>query len=319
MEWIGRETWDALVEDAARAPTVASRLGRFAGRAADASGGRLSRIVFLFDEVDILVRPFLQEDPVLRAYVDDLLRGLRGLSQTRSEISFVLTGTNLIRHFLLGGYDQAFFGSIELFPVGGLDWEDEWDRAACKKLVFPRLVAERLRPERNVPRYVHEVAGGVPYYLSCIGFAVAQMSLRSRVTRATVNHTIAQSFSHEALWSNKLRPDVVLKILEPMHATMGARDQWIGRLLLFKFSKFITLNFRHCPKHLVVDDEQVRNVTDNDESLTLHMIDKLASFGFIELDGSRVSFSVPLFGEALRARAESEIPNAIHQIYSHGS
>lgn len=271
--------------------------------------GQVGRVILIFDEGDKLVQPYLARSETYHRHINAVLGQLRSISQHLPDVGLVLAGTDLMRR-LMNEYHQPFFASTEQLTIGGLDWETEL--SAIRRLVFPPAVGQKLRVEDETLKYVFDLTGGIPYYLACVGYAIAALSRRAHVTIPSVNRAVEMIMTDQVPGTLQLNPAIFIKPLETL-ASLGSPRDLIAELILYKLSEEIALDFPTAsPAHILDDEELLERVGGNERELRKMMQD-LQDCQFIEVVPGQLCFQVPIFGHALRFQSALRIPTLLEQ------
>lgn len=306
---VSSESLQALGRRNDQADSFSEMLEGYLGGLLDLAKGHVGRVILIFDEGDKLVQPFLARSDTYHRHINAVLGQFRSISQHLAGVGIVLAGTDLMRR-LMSDYHQSFFSSTQVLTIGGLDWEAELD--AIVRLVFPPAVKQRLQVEDDTLRYIFDLTGGIPYYLACVGYAIAALTRRAHVTISTVNRAVEGIMTDQVPGTLQLNPGIFLKPLETL-ASLGSPREQIALLVLYKLSGEIELDFPTASPAHIVDDEELLERLGGKERDLWALIRVLGDCQFIDVLPGQLRFKVPIFGHALRSQRAIRIPTLLEQ------
>lgn len=270
----------------------------------DLSGGRLSSLAFLFDEIEWFESLWREGQ---RSEVRSLLATLRTVVQHVDGVSLILAGSDVANRFVKD-YEQPLYASIEVSHIGGFDSRGELEDA--RNVFHPATLRPYFQVADDVLEYALEVCDGVPYFLSLLGSEVAILADHRRVMKSRVDRA-AKSLvwgRHDA--SDR---DRHFKFLKAMHdlQVLGHYGRVRAEVYLCCLAKETSLAFP------LVREKRVRQTlkglcpfVDEAEWREARK-DCLETARLIVRQGGGLRFRIPIMGEALRRSYDESIDSRV--------
>lgn len=305
---INRTTFDHLARRA-EGESLSSRLEVFVSAVAEATKGRISRIVFLLDEFDRYVGSIL-EGGEAAAEARALMWQVRQVIQHQERVVFVLAGSGLQR-ILNRDPEQALFGSIQEVHLDVFDFDA--DRKAILETLLPERARSLLVRSGNadtIARKAHEVTGGHPYFVSMLGYSAAVLAQGRVWTPATIERTIDAMLSKQVKEGSVINPEKFYGSIFEALARLEIRDRAAAKILLANIALRTTRDYPRLSIDEAIDHPDVRSLT---EAKRMEILRSLRDVAAVLLDSSSVRIRIPLTAAALRHDAQELIHDgAVH-------
>jgi hypothetical protein len=270
--------------------SLADSLTILSERLLDWAGGA-TRVIYLVDEAETLVLPY-RGGEAKRLELEQLLQGLREISQTSTKVGLLLSGSNHIAEFARS-YKNAFFGSSLQIDLAGMT-----NPETAQKLVSPAKLAPYVSFAGEPVRYAIEMCAGMPQFLWQLGAATTAIVRSGPVTKADVRQGVSALVGGRSI-DLPFKAYEVLEPIEHMLGLQGQREQDLLWLLLWRVAN---------SSSLVVDEAQQSYIIDQ----SLLELDELEAWksrllSLVDLDilemprSSMYRFRVPIFAEGFRA------------------
>ena len=282
--------------------SLADSLTILSERLLDWAGGA-TRVIYLVDEAETLVLPY-RGGEAKRLELEQLLQGLREISQTSTKVGLLLSGSNHIAEFARS-YKNAFFGSSLQIDLAGLT-----NPETARKLVSPDKLAPYVAFAGEPVRYAIDMCAGMPQFLWQLGAATTAIVRSGPVTKADVRQGVSALVGGRSI-DLPFKAYEVLEPIEHMLGLQGQREQDLLWLLLWRVAN---------SSSLVVDEAQQSYIIDQ----SLLELDELEAWksrllSLVDLDilemprSSMYRFRVPIFAEGFRAPRQQHAYHLRHQ------
>jgi hypothetical protein len=253
--------------------------------------GGAPRIIYLIDEADTLVLPYKGGD-AKRLELEQLLQGLREVSQTSTKVGLLLCGSNHIDEFTQS-YKEAFFGSSVQIPLSGMTATE-----TARKLISPDKLAPYVKFTGEPVRYAIDLCAGMPQFLWQLGAATSAIVRSGPVSKADVRQGVSVLVGERTL-DLPFKAYEVLEPIEHMLGLQGQREQDLYWLLLYKVANSSSLVVDEAQQSFIIDQSLLE--LDEFEGWKQRLI-SLCSLSILEMTRPAMyRFKVPIFAEGFRA------------------
>jgi hypothetical protein len=259
-------------------------------RLLDWAGGA-TRVIYLVDEAETLVLPYRGSE-AKRLELEQLLQGLREVSQNSTKVGLLLSGSNHIAEFARS-YKNAFFGSSLQIDLAGMTAPD-----TARKLVSPDKLAPYIEFTGEPVRYAIEMCAGMPQFLWQLGAATSAFVRSGLVTKADVRQGVSALIGERSI-DLPFKAYDVLEPIEHMLGLQGQREQDLLWLLLWRVANSSSLVVNEAQQSYIVDQSLLE--LDEFESWKSRLF-SLVDLEILEMPRpSTYRFRVPIFAEGFRA------------------
>ena len=258
--------------------------------------GSGQRIVYLVDEAETLVLPYKGGD-VKRLELEQLLQGIREVSQTSTRVGLLLCGSNHIDEFTQS-YKEAFFGSSVLIRLSGITATE-----TAKRLIAPDKLAPYMNFGGELVRYAIELCAGMPQFLWQLGAATSAIVRSGPVSKADVRQGLAVLVGERSI-ELPFKTYEVLEPIEHMLGLQGQREQDLYWLLLYRVANSSSLVVDEAQQSFIIDQSLLE--LDEFEGWKQRLI-SLCNLSILEMTRPAMyRFKVPIFAEGFRALRQQQ-------------
>jgi hypothetical protein len=265
--------------------------------------GGATRIIYLVDEAETLVLPYRGGD-TKRLELEQLLLGLREVSQTSTHIGILLSGSNHIAEFARS-YKNAFFGSSLQIGLSGMT-----DPKTAGKIVSPEKLASYIEFKGEAVKYATDMCAGMPQFLWQLGGATAAIVRSGRVTKSDIRQGVSVLVGEQNI-DLPFKAYEVLEPIEHMLGIQGQREQDLLWLLLWRVAHSSSLIADEAQQSFIIDQSLLElDEPDGWKSRLLLLVD----LEILEISRpSMYRFRVPIFAEGFRAPRQEYSYRLRHQ------
>lgn len=259
--------------------------------------GGATRVIYLVDEAETLVLPY-RGGEAKRLQLEQLLQGLREVSQTSTRVGLLLSGSNHIAEFARS-YKNAFFGSSLQIDLAGIK-----DHDTARKLVSPDRLAPYIGFTGEPVRYAIEMCAGMPQFLWQLGAATSAIVRSGAVTKADVRQGVS-ALVGERNTDLPFKAYDVLEPIEHMLGLQGQREQDLLWLLLWRVANSSSLIADEAQHNYIIDQSLLE--LDEFESWKSRLL-SLVDLEILAMPRqARYRFRVPIFAEGFRAPRQQHV------------
>ncbi|MFF0923242.1 hypothetical protein ACFYE8_26500 [Rhizobium leguminosarum] len=261
------------------------------------------RIIYLIDEAETLVLPYKGND-AKRLELEQLLQGLREVSQTSTKVGLLLCGSNHIDEFTQS-YKEAFFGSSVKIPLAGITATE-----TARKLISPDKLTPYMRFTGDPVRYAIDLCAGMPQFLWQLGAATSAIVRSGPVSKADVRQGVSVLVGERTL-DLPFKAYEVLEPIEHMLGLQGQREQDLLWLLLYKVANSSSLVVDEAQQSFIIDQSLLE--LDEFEGWKQRLI-SVVNLSILEMTRPAMyRFKVPIFAEGFRALRQQQKYLVRHQ------
>lgn len=265
--------------------------------------GGAPRIIYLIDEAETLVLPY-RGGEAKRLELEQLMQGLREVSQTSPHVGLLLSGSNHIADFARS-YKNAFFGSSLQIDLAGMT-----DLETARRLISPDKLAPYLSFSGEPVRYGIDMCAGMPQFLWQLGAATSANVRSGPVTKADIRQGVS-SLVGGGVGDLPFKAYDVLEPIEHMIGLQGQRELDLLWLLLWRVANSSSLVVPQAQQSYIVDQSLLE--LDEFEGWKARLL-ALVDLEILEMPGpSMYQFKVPIFAEGFRAARQHHSYNMRHQ------
>jgi hypothetical protein len=265
--------------------------------------GGATRVIYLIDEAETLVLPY-RGGEAKRLELEQLLQGLREVSQTSTKVGLLLSGSNHIAEFARS-YKNAFFGGSLEIDLAGMT-----DPDTARKLVSPDKLAPYVAFTGEPVRYAIEMCAGMPQFLWQLGAATSAIVRSGPVTKADVRQGVSALVGERSI-DLPFKAYDVLEPIEQMLELHGQREQDLLWLLLWRVANSSSLVVDEAQQSYIIDQSLLE--LDEFESWKSRLL-ALVDLKILEMSRpSLYRFRVPIFAEGFRAPRQEHGYHLRHQ------
>ena len=282
--------------------SLADSLGILSEKLLEWIGGA-PRVIYLIDEAETLVLPY-RGGEAKRLELEQLMQGLREVSQTAPHVGLLLSGSNHIAEFARS-YKNAFFGSSLQIDLAGMT-----DPETAKRLISPNKLAPYVGFTGEPVRYGIEMCAGMPQFLWQLGAATCAIVRSGPVTKADIRQAVS-ALVGGGVAELPFKAYDVLEPIEHMIGLQGQRELDLLWLLLWRVANSSSLVVPQAQQSYIVDQSLLE--LDEFESWKARLL-ALVDLEILEMPGpSMYQFKVPIFAEGFRAARQQHSYNMRHQ------
>lgn len=265
--------------------------------------GGATRVIYLIDEAETLVLPYRGSE-AKRLQLEQLLQGLREVSQTSSSVGLLLSGSNHIAEFARS-YKNAFFGSSMPINLAGMTTIE-----TARKLVSPKKLTPYIGFAGEPVRYAIEMCAGMPQFLWQLGAATSAIVRSGPVTKADVRQGVSALVGDRSI-DLPFKAYDVLEPIEHMLGLQGQREQDLLWLLLWRVANSSSLVVDEAQQSYIIDQSLLElDELEGWKSRLLSLVD----LEILEMPRpSMYRFRVPIFAEGFRAPRQQHTYHLRHQ------
>ncbi len=261
------------------------------------------RIIYLIDEAETLVLPYKGTE-AKRLELEQLLQGLREVSQTSTKVGLLLCGSNHIDEFT-HSYKEAFFGSSVGISLNGITATE-----TARKLISPDKLARYITFTGDSVRYAIELCAGMPQFLWQLGAATSAIVRSGPVGKADVRQGVSLLVGERTL-DLPFKAYEILEPIEHMLGLQGQREQDLSWLLLYRVANSSSLVVDEAQQNFIIDQSLLE--LDEFEGWKQRLI-SLVNLSILEMTRPAMyRFRVPIFAEGFRALRQQQKYLVRHQ------
>jgi len=296
---------EELAKEMPATEDAADLLEEYAERISQRTQGRIQRVYFFIDEFDKLMEPYTQWTP---DRVKVLCGQLRHVAQNSRRVGLLLACSPIARP-LFDDAAQPFYGSIPRLEVPAFDYANR--KKACRRILAPLQMDDRLYIDDDVAAYAVKVCGGVPYFMTMLGAAIATHARRRRVTRAAVNYAVERLVRGDVPGQHDIDRSKFLQSLQALEV-LPPREKKLAELLLLVLSRKVRLDFPEFSFPELREDAVLRQF--GQEACAVAR-DRLIDARILErTPESQLRFASPIVCEVLRIKAEGDIARLVEEL-----
>jgi hypothetical protein len=291
---------EEMGRDLSAVNSLSDQINLYAERICEKTGNPGGRVYLFIDEFNALMDPYTKDKP---EEVRILLAEIRDVVLHSRRVGLIMT-TNPIARPLIDDPSQPLYGSVPAHPVNPFKGEGEqldW----CRSLLIPRHMREYLGMDENVLRYAVKVCGGVPYFLTLLGCSLSTQARRRTVTVPAINYAVSRAVRGDVPGQYAIDTQKFLQELEEIHHYPPRRSQ-LAELMLYVMARRVNLDFYHTSPGEVMEDPDLLPYGDKAE--LFQALNDVSKVELVERSADGLRFTTPIFAEALRLKAEIEIP-----------
>lgn len=138
----------------------------------------LSRVFFLFDEVDKLAEMHLAEGQAKDVAIE-LSWQFRHIIASQPTIGMVFCGSNPARTIFVRNADAALYNSIPNFELTPFGMSNELEKRRTREIVEPGVLRGRYKFPEKTLAFLVKITAGIPYYMKLVAgatYAIAQQT-----------------------------------------------------------------------------------------------------------------------------------------------
>jgi len=249
------------------------------------------RVVFLIDEAEALVAPYLLGG-AKRTELEQFLQSIREVSQSTDTIGVLLAGSNHISVFSRE-YKNAFFGSSQVIQLEGLK-----KLSAAKQILCPNGLLPFVQFEENAIELAHTLCAGVPQFLWQVGATTSHIVRSGVATRVDVRNAVAMLVG-EGRAGLPFKAYDVLEPIESMLQLHTLRERDLLWLLLYRVAASTSLVAERATMLAIID--QILLGIDDRAAWSRRLI-SLAELRILDIKDNAYCFAIQLFGEGFRTK-----------------
>jgi hypothetical protein len=266
----------------------------------------LTRVYFLFDEIDKLAEMSLAEGEA-RQVATELTWHFRHILSSQPTIGMVFCGSNPARTIFVRSPEAALYNSISNFELTPFGASTDLDKQRSREVVEPGALRGRYKFPDKTLGFLLKVTAGIPYYMKLVAgatYAVAQQTylMQSDVING-LKALLEKSTGITALDSLDDPGEDELRVLY----SRKERDQLLIRAVLYAAAD-IKSPVSAGPL-MVGDLRSERSPLVSRYSMSKSEIsaglESAIQLGYLRRlkDIPAVEFSIPMLGESIRARS----------------